>query len=89
MRVKTYLRIATRKGARPIVDARATPSQSPLTQRGEPLPTVAFAIELNIPDAMFKRAEQVIATVDVPESAARVIADVSIAAEPQEGGEHA
>lgn len=76
MRVKTYYRIAQRKGLKPLVDARATPTAAPLKDGSTPLPTVAFAIELVIPDAMFKQAEQVIATLTIPESAVQIAAEV-------------
>jgi hypothetical protein len=86
MKVKAYVRIA-RDPDRPLypkIEATVKPSSRPLTRsdgRTE-LPTIAFALELIVPDALFRQAEQVIATVTIPEAAATVAADVRILEAP-------
>lgn len=72
MKVKVHLRVA--KGPRgPKVEASAKPNYSPIYQdkRGygnrEALPTVAFAVTLDIPDSAFKKAEEVVAEINLPE----------------------
>jgi hypothetical protein len=78
MKVKTYIRVARNGTRQPIVAANVKPSHKPLSSTtGKPLPTVAFAVEMDVPDAMFKRAEQVLATLTVSESIAAIAAEVS------------
>jgi hypothetical protein len=78
MKVKAYLRVAKDRNGRSRVQANAKPSQAPLTRSdGTILPTVSFAVELDVPDAMFRRAEQVIATLTIPESQAEIAAEVT------------
>jgi len=85
MKVKACVRVAhgNRGGSRvPVTKVAVTqkPIHDALTYidglSSRPLPTVAFAVEFDIPDAMFKRAEQVIATMTIPEESATVAAVV-------------
>lgn len=79
MKVKTHLRVGYDKRRRkPQVVANVRPNHTPLSA-GSPqefLPTVAFAIVLDIPDAMFERAGQVIAELTIPEDAVEIAAEV-------------
>jgi len=79
MIARVYLRVAKYSGRNADfkVDARATPNHAPLESgTGVPLPTVAFAVDMDIPEKAFKRAEQVIATIAIPEEALEIAAEV-------------
>jgi hypothetical protein len=74
MIVKAYIRVAEGGNGKPRIIATTRSSAEPIkTQFGAALPTVAFAIEFDVPDALFEQAEQVVATVTIPEEAARPI----------------
>lgn len=76
MKVRTHLRVARTKAGAAQVAATVSPSHKPLSDpRGRALPTAAFALDLDLPDEMFRRAEQVLAEVMVDPQ------DVEIAAE--------
>lgn len=84
-RVKAYLRIARHPGGRkPFkVWAGVSPNPEPIrvgTNNDVMLPTAHFAVVLDIPDEMFRRAEQVLAVVDVPED----VLAVAVRPEPTE-----
>jgi hypothetical protein len=78
MKATVYLRVA--KGPRgPKFAATTKPSRAPLTTGGwneKHLPTVAFALLLNIPDEAFDQAGQVIAEIDVPAEQLSIAAEV-------------
>jgi hypothetical protein len=82
MKVTAYLRVAKKhpaaRGPKAVIQANATPSSGdvPIYAGPEPLPTVAFAISLDIPDELFKRAEQVVAEIVIPPEAATIAAEV-------------
>lgn len=78
MNLRVYLRVAHQPSGKPKVAAGVRPSKLPLydSSGNRPIPTVAFAIDLDLPDAMFRAAERVIAELTVPESAAEVAAKV-------------
>ena len=83
MKVKIYLRVAQgsgRGGAK--VDASSKPNYKPIftkNYRGETFfPTVAFAVNFEIPDELFKSAERTIADVVVGLKKAGVAAEVAI-----------
>jgi hypothetical protein len=82
MKVITYLRVAKYGGGpgrrSPYkVAATAKPSYVPLESgTGVPLPTLAFAVELDLPEDAFKGAEQVIATIKIPKNALKIAAEV-------------
>ncbi len=89
MKVKGYIRIGHGKtaGGKPNTKLAIAvrPSVVPLVHKGSwsgdtVLPTVAFAIEFDVPDALFAQASEVIATLSVPEDRATIAAEV---AEPE------
>lgn len=71
MIVRAYLRVADDGRVR----ANDKPDLNPLVKNGEPMPTAAFALDLDIPDEQFKLAEKVLAEVKVMQNL-RVAADV-------------
>lgn len=74
MKLKVYMRVA-RKGSRRYVRSSLKPSHDPIyASTGEAIPTVSFAIELDLPEMAFRQAEQVVATLNIqsPEIAAEV-----------------
>lgn len=77
MRTRVYLRIARDKRGRGKAVATLKPTDTPLyDSNNSALPTVAFAVDLNVPDVMFDRAAQVIASITIPEDQATIAADV-------------
>ena len=63
-KVRAYIRVA-KNGYRYSVDASAKANNNPLHKGGgysqkEYLPTIAFAVDLNIPDELFSKATKVI-----------------------------
>lgn len=77
MKARAYLRVARDDRGRAKIVATVKPSDVPLTDsRDRPLPTVYFGVDFEIPDAMFDRASDVIATVTVSEDQAHIAADV-------------
>ena len=75
MKITTYLRIAQggRRGYK--VSASSTPVYEPLMSSAYNkrfLPTVFFAVNFDIPEVLFKQAEQVIGTIDVQTKQATV-----------------
>lgn len=81
MKTKVYMRIAKHPRGRNAsykVEASTKPDQRPLVGSGaNVLPTVAFAIEFDIPEAAFMTAEQVIAEIKIPEAEVKIAADVT------------
>lgn len=68
MKTKIYLRIAKNKKGGVATSATTRPTYDPLhsQQYGKPtFPTVAFAVEFDIPDALFKQAEEVVAKINL------------------------
>lgn len=78
MRTRVYLRVARDKRGKARVVATAKPSAMPLVSGtpGAALPTVAFAIDLNVPDVMFNQASRVVAELTVTETSADIAAEV-------------
>lgn len=80
MRVTVYMRLAEgKRGMR--VAASTSPNYEPIYSgqgnwNAKPLPTAAFAIELDVPEALFARAEQVLAEIAIAEDQAEVAAEV-------------
>ena len=80
MKTKIYLRIANPTGrGKTTVKASMKPDYSPIEgvknwkqKHGTFYPTVAFAIEIDIPDESFKRAEKVIAQFNLEESKVKI-----------------
>ena len=83
MKAKVHLRIAKNPtGRTPFkVHASTKPDYRPLTTGSafEPksLPTLAFAIVLDIPDDAFKQAERVLAEITVPAEIVAIAAEVA------------
>ncbi len=73
MRIRAYLRVAQDEGARKPykIEVDSAPNHQPLFKQGYRsktfLPTVSFAVDLNLPDDAFTRAANVIASITVPE----------------------
>jgi hypothetical protein len=79
MKVRAYLRVGyDARRRKSVVEAKAKPSTRMLrASNGNDLPTVAFAIDLEVPDEMFKQAERVIATLTIPPENATIAAEVT------------
>lgn len=80
MKARIYLRVA-KNGYKTKVDAGIKARNTPLHQQGYNgdktfLPTVAFAVDFEIPDNLFNKAVQVIGTMNVTEKDAVVAAEV-------------
>lgn len=81
MKVKVYMRLGKRtrrsKYGPAVVEAGVKPSLKPLSENnGTILPTVAFAVELDVPDSAFEQAEKVIAEIEVDEQSFDIAAEV-------------
>jgi hypothetical protein len=80
MIVTVYLRVAEgKRGMR--VAASSTPNYEPIysgsgSWNQTPLPTAAFALELDVPDELFTRAEQVLAEIVIPEDKGEIAVEV-------------
>jgi len=66
MKTKIYLRVAKNKRNGVTVSASSKPNYNPLEspsgyKKTSNLPTLAFAISVDIPDESFKRAEKIVA----------------------------
>ena len=80
MKTKVYLRVASSNGKGKVaVRASSKPDYSPIEgvkmwkkSHGTFYPTVAFAIELDIPDEAFKKAEQVVARLNLENEQVKV-----------------
>lgn len=75
MKVKAHIRIARQPNGKPKIAVNTKHSDFPLTDvRNEPLPTLSFAVEFDVDDAAFRKAQQVIAEIKVtkPDIAATV-----------------
>lgn len=75
MKVKAYVRVGRDRDGQGKVSVTTKPSHEPIsTYSGRSMPTVAFAVEFEIPDEKFSEAEKVLAsiTVEQPEIAASV-----------------
>lgn len=84
-KVTIYLRVGKRDGRKPyMVDASLKPNYVPLITKGgynRPdtyLPTAAFGLNLEIPDALFEQAETIVADVNVAMREAMVAADIEV-----------
>lgn len=77
MKTKVYMRVARKgSGTKASVAANVKPTLTPLSDNNGPLATVAFALVLDIPDSLFKRAEDVIAEIKVDGRKVKVAAEV-------------
>lgn len=79
-KVKVYIRVGkSMKGntrGRTYVEASRTPSREALYNSKEALATVAFAVDLDIPDRLFTQAEEVIAELRITSSKQTIAAEV-------------
>jgi hypothetical protein len=74
---KVHLRVAKDARGKGHVMATARPSSTPIyNNRNQPLPTVAFAVVLNVPDELFDQAQKVIAEIDVSGDQVQIAAEV-------------
>lgn len=83
MKTIAYMRVGWDKEARrkdhrrPRFEADQYPTDEPIkTAGGVILPTVFFAVDLDLPDAMFERAQTVIAELKIREKDAEIAATV-------------
>jgi len=85
MNTRIYLRIAktgNRRGYK--VAASTTPNYAPLEgNKGwntncKSYPTVAFAVDFNIPDELFKQAERVLGEINITTKQARVATEIIV-----------
>jgi hypothetical protein len=78
MKAKVYMRVAVNEQRRKHqVAVGLKANYAPLTDsRGNALPTVAFALVLDVPDELFARAEQAIAEIKIPEDQVAIAAEV-------------
>lgn len=77
MKAKVYMRVGRKSnGGKPSVVGTAKPTLAFLRDVNGVIPTVAFAVELEIPDALFKQAENVIATIKVDTEKATIAAHI-------------
>lgn len=77
MKLKAFIRVARGANGKAKIEATVRPSAKPLTDsNGHELPTIGFAVTFDVPDAMFKRAEQVVAEIVVDPKFAQIAADV-------------
>ena len=86
MKTRVHLRIAKTTSSRAPykVAATAKPNHQPITDMyGNAFPTVAFALDLNIPDGLFRQAERVIAEITVPEDIASIPVPVVVEMESE------
>lgn len=80
MKTRVYLRVARDKRGKARVVATVKPNARPLEAGGarplDFLPTVAFAVDLNVPDSMFDQASRVVAELTISEDTADIAAEV-------------
>jgi hypothetical protein len=81
MKATIYMRVAkTANGRKPRVAAATKSNPRPLTGSGRPgdfLPTVFFAVDISVPDVMFKQAERVVADLALSEVTAEIAATLT------------
>lgn len=86
-KITAYLRIGRRDSGSFSVAATSNPSDVPLKDgNGRDIPTVAFGVRFNIPDAVFDSASRVIAELTIPEEALVVPKPADIKILELEGG---
>ncbi len=84
MRTRVYLKIAktSQYGNKFKVHASTKSSEDPINVKNYKgtthYPTVGFAVDFNIPDELFSRAQQVIAEIDVTARGAKVLAQIPV-----------
>lgn len=84
MKVIAYMKVGKTQGKKGyMVHASATSNTAPFVKKGynktdEVLPTVYFALELNLDDAMFKNAETVVAAINVGMKQMKVTGEITV-----------
>ena len=78
MKDKVYLRVAKTKRGKLRYTASTRPSNAPISEQyGDTfLPTISFALELDIPDELFKKAEQTIAKINLEAKDVNINAEI-------------
>ncbi|MCP6719718.1 MAG: hypothetical protein KJI72_00110 [Patescibacteria group bacterium] len=80
-KVRAYIRVGKSKRIDYKVSASPKPNYAPLESlrgmRKEFQPTVAFAVDFDIPDELFEQAEKLIGEVKVSADQATIAADIS------------
>lgn len=82
MKSKIYIRVGrgttgSLRG-RSYVRASGKLDHTPLENADGPVPTVYFAVAVDIPDSLFAQAERVIAELDVTADSAKVAAEIQV-----------
>lgn len=79
MKQTLYVRVGKHpRGGRSKVMSGSKVSHHPVTDsQGNPMPTVSFALEVEVPDELFTQAQKVVASIDV--TAQDVTVPISIA----------
>jgi hypothetical protein len=79
MKLKTFLRVAKNNKGFKVV-AQTKPNYQPIMSSSacntKPLPTVSFGVILDIPDECFKKAEEVVATIAVPNEGVTINSEI-------------
>lgn len=79
MKTTVYMRVAKNQSGKPKVAANVRPSDEPLKDGyGNALPTVSFAVAMVIDEKAFRAAENVIARMEITESALDVAAGTTV-----------
>ena len=83
MKSKIYLRVAKSEGRKGFKVAASTePNNAPITSqdyRGHTFyPTVAFAVEFNIPDELFDQASKVVAEINIALKQAKIAGEIVV-----------
>lgn len=86
MKIRAYIRVA-KNGSKYLVAAQSKENNQPLHKisygsvgNKEFLPTVAFAVDLNVPDELFAKASRVIAEINVGLKDSVIAADLPVPA---------
>lgn len=82
MKTKIYIRIGQHKNGRLSASASTKPNYDPLRGtksygNAKALPTLAFAVEFEFPDALLKQAEQVAAKINLEKKDAVVCGKIT------------
>ena len=82
MKQKIYIKIGKGSKATPQISVTKTPSYAPMEEYDNGskrfIPTVSFAVNLDIPDHLFKSAEKEVATINVTKKNAVVCVEVDM-----------
>lgn len=76
-KARLYVRAALKSEDGIKISGASQPNYNVMTQNMTPLPTVHFAIDIEIPDSAFERAERAIATIEIPEDALKAAVEIA------------